>query len=274
MNRETPLQKFFSASIGIVCVLLAARHLNLQFFSPAPQEWWYLCACAMGLVYSFDLAADSKKLNSKHDRSAALLLALLSLTLLWPARFLLLKQGLTGLMKEVWLPLLLTFVYLTGIVRLRLRILYPFREILAAYIFGCTLILVPGADEPGAAACTLLFSGSCLANLLVASRYDFDKDQQYGMPGLLHTHWFPGRSTDHLRAIFSVLLLLPPLFLKSAAFVWPAASGSISLPPTLLWIYIAQIACLWVILETEGTFRPFAMFRFASDCCLLLWLLA
>ncbi len=228
----------------------------------------------MGLVYSFDLAADSKKLNSKHDRSAALLLALLSLTLLWPARFLLLKQGLTGLMKEVWLPLLLTFVYLTGIVRLRLRILYPFREILAAYIFGCTLILVPGADEPGAAACTLLFSGSCLANLLVASRYDFDKDQQYGMPGLLHTHWFPGRSTDHLRAIFSVLLLLPPLFLKSAAFVWPAASGSISLPPTLLWIYIAQIACLWVILETEGTFRPFAMFRFASDCCLLLWLLA
>jgi len=274
LNRETPLQKFFSASIGIVCVLLAARHLNLQFFSPAPQQWWYLCACAMGMVYAFDLAADSKKLNSQHDRSAALLLALLSLALLWPARFLLQKQGFTGLIKEVWLPLMLTFVYLTGIVRLRLRILYPFREILAAAIFGFTLVLVPGADEPGVWACTLLFSGSCLANLLVASRYDFDKDQQYGMPGLLHTQWFPGRSNDHLRALFSLLLLLPPLLVKGMEFLWPTASISISLPPAVLWIYIAQIACLWVILETEGTFRPFALFRFASDCCLLLWLFA
>lgn len=273
MNQEPSFLKLLSASNGILCVLLAARHLNEHLFLPAPQGWWLLCAAALTLVYGLDMLLDGRKLQQRHDTYAALILLLSSCFFLWKAFPFLNRYGVIPLLFQCLLPLLLTLIYLTGTVWLRLKWLRPFREILAAAIFGITLVYVQAADEPGIVACTMLFMGSCLANLLTASWYDYQKDAQHEMQGLLHTSLFPAHSVDHVRAIYAVLLLLPPASLKAASYLWPESWATSNLPPSMLWVYVAQIGVYWIIRETEGTFRPNSLFRFASDWSLLLWLL-
>ncbi|MBU6324765.1 MAG: hypothetical protein KJS92_04690 [Bacteroidetes bacterium] len=273
MNREPTLLKLLSATNGIFCVLMAARHLNLQSFSPASNGWWMLCAAALTFVYGLDLLLDSRKLKQRTDPYAALFLLGASLFFIWKAIPYLNRYGILPLVLQCKIPLLLTGIYLTGTVWLRLKWLRPFREILAAAIFGITLVYVQASDEPGAMACTVLFAGSCLANLLTASWYDYQKDAQYDMQGLLHTSLFPGHSLDHMRAIYALLLLLPPALLKAVAFLWPANYAAWNLSSSMLWSYVAQIGLYWIIKETEGTFRRYSLFRFASDWSLLLWLL-
>ena len=273
MNREPAILKLLSVVNGICCVLFAAHHLNNTLYVPAPAGWWYLCAAALGLVYAFDMFMDSRKLQQPADRVAAFMLASSALFCLWRALPYLEYAGVYSIMRMCLFPVLLTLLYLAGIVWKRWYWLNPFREVIAAAIFGIALVYVQASHEPTAAAYALLFACSCLGNLLLGSWYDFEKDQQHGMAGLLHTTWFPARSADHMRSLYALLLLLPPALMKGIPYLWPAMEAPLNLPVYVFWIYVAQIGGYWVMRETEGSFRRYSLFRFAADWCLLFWLL-
>ena len=232
-----------------------------------------LCAAALALVYGLDMLLDSRKLQQHRDTYAALLLLASSCFFFWKAFPYVHRFSIMSLLIQCSIPLILTGIYLMGTVWLRLKWLRPFREILAAGIFGITLVQVPSGAEPGALIVSVLFACSCLANLLTASWYDYQKDATYNMQGLLHTSLFPANSTDHMRAIYALLLLMPPALLKAVGYLWPASNAAWELPASMLWAYVAQIGAYWIIRETESSFRRYGLFRFASDWSLLLWLL-
>ncbi|MEN9511910.1 MAG: hypothetical protein RLZZ370_1729 [Bacteroidota bacterium] len=269
MNREPVFLKICSALNGIVCVLLAARHLNRTWLFPAPESWWFLCAAALGFVYAFDLVMDLRRMKNPRSLlsgAAILLPALLAVGFALPF-FSLRNPG--EYLNKLLLPIALTSIYLTGIVWKRWRLLNPFREVLAALVFASTLIVAASGDAVQTCALAFLFGFGCLANLLLGSWYDFEQDQHYGMTGLLHSSWFPGSSTDHMRSLFVIMLLVPPACIKLASGYWT----SWALPESALWVYVAMVAGLWMIRETPLTFRRFGIHRFVADWLLLLWLL-
>lgn len=250
-------------------MLLGARHLNQTWLYPAPDSWWLLCAAALGFVYAFDLAMDLRRMrhaNSLVYGAAILVPALVAAYLALPF-FSLRHPG--EYLSKLLLPAILTASYLTGIVWKRYLFLNPFREVLAAVVFAATLVVAASGDAAQTYAVAFLFGFGCLANLLLGSWYDYERDQQYGMTGLLHSSWFPGSSTDHMRSLFVVLLLVPPACVKVASHYW----DSWALPESALWIYVVMVAGFWIVRETPLTFRRFGIHRFVADWLLLLWLL-
>jgi hypothetical protein len=269
LNREPVLLKSISAINGIVCVLLAARHLNRVMLFPAPESWWFLCAAALGLVYAFDLLMDLRRTRHDHSIMAGLGILIPALVAAYFALPFFSSRNPGEYLIKLALPVALTAVYLIGIVWKRLALLNPFREVLAALVFASTLVVAASGSGEQTYAVAFLFGSCCLANLLLGSWYDYEQDQRFGMTGLLHSSWFPGSSTDHMRSLFVILLLVPPAGVTVAAHYW----DSWALPESALWVYTSMVAGLWMVRETPLTFRRHGIHRFVADWLLLLWLL-
>lgn len=226
-----------------------------------------MAAGALLLVYGADRATDNRKAGKPLAESWLLIIPGLTLAPLgwWQARAALDDRA-YYMATAAFLLVLFYFFLIVRPAKSRYKFL---REILAASVFAWVLIAIPNRDASDMPMLSLLFAGTCLSNLLVFSRLDYDKDRRLGMQGLLHAPWFRGDMRALLRAAFVWTLFLPPLL----AFYLLAPDGMTQNAIYRIGgLYLVVVMAHWILAEVREGAKGAVLFRFLADALLLCWL--
>lgn len=253
---------------GIFAVLIAARAIQQHTgYGESNSGYWLLATAALLLVYGADRATDNRKAGKPIGEAWILLLPGM---LMAPYGWWLARHGFDGLAYAMAaIALSLVSVYFFFIVRPAHGRLKFLREITAALVFAWVLISIPNRDAAAMPTLSVLFAGTCLSNLLVFSRLDYEKDARMGMQGLLHAPWFHSDMRALLRAAYVWVLFLPPLLAfyllapPDMTQAWMYRTGS---------IYLGMVMVHWVLAEVHTGQRGASLFRLLADAALLCWL--
>lgn len=252
---------------GIFSVLFTARALHHYTGTGENIDAYLtLALAALLLVYGFDRATDNRKEGRSVGEAWILLIPgiVLAPYAWWQARHTLDTEAyfMAGSAAAV------VGLYFVLIVRPKTSRFKFLREITAAAVFAWVLVAIPNRNAPETAMLSVLFFGTCLSNLLVFSRLDYEKDTRLGMQGLLHAPWFRSDMRAMLRAAYVWILFLPLVL----AFYLLAPDSLTQNGMYRLGIVYLGIAMLhWILAEVHAGPKGAWFFRLLADAALLLW---
>jgi len=252
---------------GIFSVLVAARAMNLYTGTGENIDAYLtLALAALLLVYGLDRATDNRKEGHSVGEAWILLIPGIALAPLawWQARHTLDTEAYI----MAWSASAAVGLYFLLIIRPKTSRFKFLREITAAAVFAWVLVAIPNRDAPETPMLSVLFFGTCLSNLLVFSRLDYEKDTRLGMQGLLHAPWFRADMRALLRAAYVWILFLP----LALAFYLLAPDALTQTGIYRLGIVYLGIAMLhWILAEVQTGPKGAWLFRLLADATLLLW---
>lgn len=252
---------------GIFSVLAASRALHI-FTATGVNIDTYLnmAAGALLLVYGADRATDNRKAGRPVAEAWILLLPGLILAPYgwWKSRHTLDEQS--YLMAAA--ALLVVLFYFFFIVKPKQSRFKFLRELTAALVFASVLVVIPNRDAAEMPMLAILFAGTCMSNLLVFSRLDYDKDAQLGMQGILHAYWFRSDMRAMLRAAYVWILFLPLLL---AIYVLAPDGMTQAGTYRMGGLYLGIVMLHWVLAEVHADTRSAMLFRLLADAALLCW---
>ncbi|MFN7301277.1 MAG: hypothetical protein ACK5U7_07400 [Bacteroidota bacterium] len=249
-------------------VLAAARSLHIFTATGENADAYFIMAAgALLMVYGVDRAADNRKSGRAVSEAWALLVPGLAIA---PYGFWKSRHSLDDLAYQMaaaaLLVVILYFVFIVRPQRSRFKFL---RELTAAAVFAWVLVAIPNRDAAEMPMLAVLFAGTCMSNLLVFSRLDYEKDAQLGMQGLLHASWFRSDMRAMLRAAYVWTLFLPVLL----AFYLLAPEGFTQAGTYRMGgLYLGIVMLHWILAEVHADTRGAMLFRLLADAVLLCWL--
>lgn len=253
---------------GIFAVLFAACSIHTYTGTGGDfPSYLNLAAAALLLVYGTDRAADNRKAGRSISEAWVLLVPGLILAPFawWQARH-------TFEAQAYWMAaaaVVLVFIYFFLIVKPERSKLKFLRETAAALVFAWVLVAIPNRDAEAMPMLAILFAGSCLSNLLVFSKLDYEKDARLGMQGLLHAPWFHADMRALLRAAYVWILFLPPLLAFYVLAPDDLTRNGMYLTGS---IYLGMVMVHWILAEVQPDPKRSWLFRFFADAALLGWL--
>lgn len=253
---------------GIFSVLAAARALHIFTATGENIDGYLIMAAgALLLVYGADRFADNQKAGRPASEAWVLLLPGLTLAPYgwWETRHTL--DGLAYQMAAA--ALLIVLLYFLFIVKPQQSRFKFLRELAAAIVFALVLIAIPNRDTADMPMLAVLFAGTCMSNLLVFSRLDYEKDSRLGMQGLLHAPWFRSDMRAMLRAAYVWILFLPLLL---SIYVLAPVELTQNGIYRMGGLYLCVVMLHWVLAEVHAGTRGAMLFRLLADAALLCWL--
>jgi hypothetical protein len=252
---------------GIFSVLVAANALHsFTAIGENVKGFWILAAAALLLVYGVDRASDDRKEGKPLKEGWLLLLPGLIMAPYgwWQARHIL-DDLAYRMAAAAFLVVLLYFLFIVKPQQGKFKFL---RELTATAVFAWVLVAIPNRDAAEMPMLCVLFAGTCLSNLLVFSRLDYEKDSSLGMQGLLHAPWFHSDMRAMLRAAYVWILFLPLLL----AFYVLAPVGLTQAGIFRMGaLYLGIVMFHWILAEVHVGARGAVLFRFLADATLLCW---
>ncbi len=253
---------------GIFSSLAAAKGLHILTATGENIDGYLIMAAgALLLVYGADRATDNRKAERPASEAWVLLLPGLILAPYgwWQARHTLDDHAYL-MAAAALLVVLLYFLFIVKPQQTRFKFL---RELTAALVFAWVLVAIPNRYAAEMPMLAMLFAGTCLSNLLVFSRLDYEKDSRLGMQGLLHAPWFQSDMRAMLRAAYVWILFLP--LLLAIYVLVPDGLTQAGIYRTG-GLYLSIVMLHWILAEVHAGKRGAMLFRLLADAALLGWL--